>query len=104
MNRTTVLLCFIAVALGCSKQEANVASSLQSARSAALFDKAEKAQDETHQRNMRIIERTEALLATQETMQKRQQDDFARMEHVLDTWEKQQAQYQRYLDTLPSKK
>lgn len=31
----------------------------------------------------------------------RQQDDLARFEKVLDTWESQQMQYQKYLDSLP---
>jgi hypothetical protein len=45
--------------------------------------------------------RADALLTTQEQLLKRQQDDFARFEKILDTWEIQQKQYQKYLDSLP---
>ena len=38
--------------------------------------------------------RAEALMATQEQMIKRQQDDINRFEKILDTWESQQKQYQ----------
>jgi hypothetical protein len=31
---------------------------------------------------------------------KRQLEAFARFEKILDTWESQQKQYQKYLDTL----
>jgi hypothetical protein len=34
-------------------------------------------------------------------MLKRQQDEMARFEKILDTWETQQKQYQKYLDSLP---
>jgi hypothetical protein len=39
-------------------------------------------------------------MSTQEQMIKRQQDDFAKFEKILDTWESQQKQYQKYLDSL----
>jgi hypothetical protein len=44
--------------------------------------------------------RADALMTTQEQLMKRQQDDFARFEKILDTWELQQKQYQKYLDSL----
>jgi hypothetical protein len=44
--------------------------------------------------------RGEALLVTQEQLMKRQLDAFARFEKILDTWESQQKQYQKYLDSL----
>ncbi len=52
-----------------------------------------KSQDAIHQR-------AEALVAKQEQLMARQEADFARFEKILDTWEKQQKQYQRYLDSL----
>lgn len=105
-RRIVTALALIAIASGCSRPEqgSSTMSQEQRARSAALFDKAEKAQDETHKRNAELMERTDALLSTQEAMLKRQQEDFSRFEKILDIWEKQQAQYQRYLDTLPEKR
>ncbi len=47
--------------------------------------------------------RIEALVAQQEDFLKRQLEAFKRFEKILDTWEAQQRQYQRYLDTLPKK-
>ena len=45
--------------------------------------------------------RADALLTGQAELLKRQQDDFARFEKILDAWELQQKQYQKYLDSLP---
>jgi hypothetical protein len=45
--------------------------------------------------------RADGLLGVQEQLLKRQQDDFIRFEKILDTWEAQQKQYQKYLDSLP---
>lgn len=45
-----------------------------------------KAQDESHQRNMQLIERTASTLQTQEAMLKRQQADFNRFKRIPDTW------------------
>lgn len=52
-----------------------------------------KSQDALHQR-------AEVLIGKQEQMMTRQEADFARFEKILDTWEQQQKQYQRYLDSL----
>ncbi len=52
-----------------------------------------QAQKESH-------ERAVALLATQEELMKRQQVDLDRYEKILDTWERQQKEYQQYLDKL----
>ena len=35
-----------------------------------------------------------------EQLMTRQEADFARFEKILDTWEQQQKQYQKYLDSL----
>jgi hypothetical protein len=59
-----------------------------------------KRNQESMDRHDQLQARTEALLATQEKMLGRQSDDFARFEKILDTWERQQSQYQRYLDSL----
>jgi hypothetical protein len=48
-----------------------------------------------------MLKHADALLIMQEQMIKRQQDDFAKFEKILDTWESQQKQYQKYLDSLP---
>ena len=49
------------------------------------------------------FKRTEALLKAQEDFFERQLKAFTRFEKVLETWERQQQQYQKYLDTLPTK-
>jgi hypothetical protein len=52
-----------------------------------------RAQEDMHKRSV-------AVLAAQEQLLKRQQDDFTRWEKILGTWEGQQKQYQKYLDSL----
>src|SRR5258705_11336410 len=47
--------------------------------------------------------RVETLLAKQEDFLEKQLRAFKRFEKILDTWETQQQQYQKYLDTLPKK-
>jgi hypothetical protein len=47
--------------------------------------------------------RSEALLARGEVFLKQQEEAFKRYEKILDTWERQQQEYQKYLDTLPKK-
>ena len=49
------------------------------------------------------LARAEALMKAQEALFDRQLKAFARFEKILDTWETQQEQYQKYLDTLPKK-
>jgi 2-methylisocitrate lyase-like PEP mutase family enzyme len=77
---------------------------------AANLAKAAKEQEASHKRNVKIIARTEALLKRHEEMMKqteemlkRQQNDVARFEKILGTWERQQVQYQKYLDSLSKK-
>jgi hypothetical protein len=50
-----------------------------------------------------ILKRSASLLAQQEDFFKKQEAAFRRYERILDTWERQQQQYQRYLDSLPKK-
>jgi hypothetical protein len=45
--------------------------------------------------------RAEELLVTQEQFMKKQLEAFGRFQKILDTWETQQKQYQKYLDSLP---
>jgi len=62
----------------------------------ADLEKQSRDEEEAHKSNQAIMTRSEALLARQE--------QFAeRWEKILATWERQQAEYQKYLDTLPKK-
>jgi lysyl-tRNA synthetase class I len=45
--------------------------------------------------------RAEVMLTTQESFMKKQADAFVRFEKIISTWEIQQRQYQKYLDSLP---
>ncbi|MBK8036450.1 MAG: hypothetical protein IPK22_04845 [Verrucomicrobiaceae bacterium] len=49
------------------------------------------------------FKRAEELLKRQEQLMGKQEASFKRFETILDVWEKQQKQYQGYLDTLPKK-
>lgn len=49
----------------------------------------------THQKNLALIARAEALFV-------RQERNATRYEKILTTWEQQQAQYQKYPDSLPA--
>ena len=51
-------------------------------------------EEEMHQRLV-------VLLGEQEQLVKRRQTDTDRYEKILATWERQQQQYQKYLDSLP---
>lgn len=52
-----------------------------------------KTADDTHARNEALLSRTEKLMDKQEAQ-------IERFNKILETWEKQQAQYQAYLDSL----
>jgi hypothetical protein len=47
-----------------------------------------------------LLARQEEMMKRQEELLKRQEDGAARFLAVLERWEKQQAQYQKYLDGL----
>jgi septal ring factor EnvC (AmiA/AmiB activator) len=47
--------------------------------------------------------RVESLLIRQEQLMDKQEAAFARFEKILATWEQQQKQYQKYLDSLPKR-
>ena len=66
------------------------------AQTMALIEQSRKNQEESHKRTLAMLEKGEELL-------RRQQEDIARYEKILATWERQQTQYQKYLDTLPAK-
>ena len=51
--------------------------------------------DESHQRASTLLKKEEDDAA-------RQEEDMKRWEKILDKWESQQAQYQKYLDSLPT--
>jgi predicted ribosome quality control (RQC) complex YloA/Tae2 family protein len=68
-----------------------------------LLDKTSRDQDETHQRNLKLIERTEKDTERLEKNIERQEADIARYEKIMETWERQQAEYQKYLDGLAHK-
>jgi hypothetical protein len=77
---------------------------------AAFIQQLRKNQEETHQRTLatiakqdELLNRATAMLDTQQEVFKRQLEDFAVYEKILATMERQQAQYQRYLDSLPTK-
>ena len=63
---------------------------------AVNLEKAAKDQQESHERNLKLIAREEVMID-------RQEKDLDRFEKILDTWERQQAQYQKYLDSLAKK-
>ena len=72
------------------------------------YDEQLKQQQEMRKRDEALVtaaedqhKRAGALLTTQEQAMQRQLDDMARFEKILDTWESQQKQYQKYLDSLP---
>ena len=70
------------------------------ARQSALFDQAEKNANDAHRKNVELLAREEKMMASQESMMARQEQDLERFEKILATWERQQAQYQLYLDSL----
>ena len=65
------------------------------------YDRQTKRADAQLQAQEDMHKRADILLSTQEQLMKRQQDDCARFENILGTWESQQKQYQKYLDSLP---
>jgi hypothetical protein len=50
-----------------------------------------------------LLGRQEELMKRQEELMKRQEDGAVRFLTIVDKWEKQQAQYQKYLDGLGKK-
>lgn len=65
------------------------------------YDEQVKRVDDQLRVQQAMHQRADALLTTQEQMITRQQDDLIRFEKILATWETQQKQYQKYLDSLP---
>ena len=103
---TFVLLCAAAMSASAGQPESAAQAPTNAEirqQYAANLAKAAKDQQESHARNAKIMARAEALLTRQEEMVKRQEKDFARFEKILDTWEREQVQYQKYLDSLGRK-
>ena len=74
------------------------------AKNAALMEKMAKDEDASHKKSLELMTRTEAALARQEQDMTKHEQDLTRFEKILDTWQRQQAQYQKYLDSLPTSK
>lgn len=72
-------------------------------KSAALIEQSRKNQEESHAHAMAATAKAEELIKRQEADLKQQEDNLARFDKILTVWERQQAQYQKYLDSLPSK-
>lgn len=79
-------------------------------RSAAMMKADERRREQLHKADMALLARhdkmmdqEERMLAQDEALIKRHAADLARFEKVLDTWQRQQAEYQKYLDSLPRK-
>jgi membrane-bound lytic murein transglycosylase len=66
-----------------------------------VYDRQAKSAAEQLQAQADLQKKAEALMTTQEQLLKRQQDAYDRFEKILATWESQQKQYQKYLDSLP---
>ena len=62
-----------------------------------MVKKGAQEQDETHKKNLELMAQAEAMI-------KRQEHNLDRFDKILATWERQQAQYQRYLDSLSQKR
>ena len=65
--------------------------------------KAAKMIDESRKKQADLAKHTKAMMSQSEVLLKRQQEQLDRMDKILATWEKQQMEYQRYLDALPKK-
>ncbi len=72
-------------------------------KSAALIEQSRKNQEESHAHAMAATARAEELIKRQEEDLKQQEDNLARFGKILIVWERQQIQYQKYLDSLPTK-
>ena len=75
------------------------AASTEAIRSqyAAMVKKGAEDQVETHKKYLELMAKNEAMI-------KRQEHNLDRFDKILATWERQQAQYQRYLDSLSQKR
>ncbi len=61
-----------------------------------ILEKSAQEREETHKKNLEYLERMEKDLEHEEV-------NIGRFGKILDTWEHQQAEYQKYLDSLPKK-
>ena len=61
----------------------------------SYWEMARKNSEESHKRGLAYYDRVDKDLTSRE-------EDIKRYEKILDTWERQQAEYQQYLDSLPT--
>ena len=54
-------------------------------------------------KNDELVAKAEDMMIRQEADLTRQEAHLARFDKILATWERQQAEYQRYLDSLPKR-
>ena len=85
---------------GAAQTPTNETSDAQYQRALAEQAEQSKRYAESLRKQEETLKRAEALIATQEEFLKRQAADLDRYEKSLDTWEKQQKQSQKYLDSL----
>ncbi len=69
----------------------------------AVQGKATDAMEASQKSIKKAQEKADAIFKRQNDLLTKQEADTARFEKILDTWEKQQAQYQLYLDSLTKK-
>ncbi|HKK05492.1 MAG TPA: hypothetical protein VKA50_06545 [Gammaproteobacteria bacterium] len=79
-------------------------------QSAAMMKADERRREEIHKANMallkrhdRLMDREERMMARVEAAEKRREAEVERFDKILSTWERQQAEYQKYLDSLKAR-
>lgn len=72
-------------------------------RADALIKESRKRQETLQKKTEEIVDRSKAIMKRQEEQLARQEKQLDRFDKILSRWEKQQAEFQRYLNTLPKK-
>lgn len=72
-------------------------------KSAAFTEQVSKDRDASQKFLAQTRQLTMTMLNEEQVLLKRREEQADRYEKILATWEKQQAQYQKYLDSLPTK-
>jgi len=80
----------------------SAAKNTQSKATAAIEESRKRA-EAFAQKNDDRMAKAEALMTRQEADVTRQEAQIDHYDKILATWERQQAEYQRYLDSLPKK-
>ena len=77
---------------------------------AEILKKDEQRHEEAHKKNLalfrrhdQLMRREEKMISQEKAMLAQQMRDIKRYDKILTTWKRQQAQYQKYLDSLNSK-